>query len=352
MPTDHALRPAIRSAVIGFGTSGRVFHSPFLAALPEFSLDAIVTGNDARATEAAALHPMTKILPTVDDLLARAGDLDLVVIGSPPGSHAELATAMIDAGLDVVVDKPFTVTSDEGRALVAHAARAGRRLTVFQNRRWDGDYLTVRRLIDGGDLGEVGRFESRFEWWKPTPRESWKSETPVSAGGGILYDLGTHLIDQALCLFGSVDEIYAELATRRPGGIADDDAFVALRHTSGVISHLWMSSLAPQHGPRFRALGATGGYTSWGLDGQESALAAGVSPDSADFGVTERSRWGVSGVEGALAAVPTDRGDYGAFYRRLAAAVRGGAALPVDPADSIAVLEIIERIHRDGAARR
>ena len=352
MTTDAAWRAggAIRTAVVvGFGVSGRVFHCPFLTASSEYSLDAIVTGNPIRAADAARLHPAAAVLPAVGDVLARADMFDLIVIGSPPATHAELATAAINAGLDVVVDKPFTVSSAAGRALVAHAARAGRRLTVFQNRRWDGDYLTVRRLIDEGALDEVGRFESRFEWWKPQPRESWKSATGVDAGGGIVYDLGTHLIDQAIQLFGPVGDVYAELAVRRPGAVAEDDAFIALQHGSGPISHLWMNSMAPQFGPRFHVLGTSGGYTSWGLDGQEAALGAGMSPTDPAYGVTEEENWGVAGVEGALATIPTEHGDYGAFYRGLADAILHGAPVPVDPADAIAVLELIERVHADAS---
>ena len=337
----------IRTAVVGFGVSGRVFHCPFLAASSEYSLDAIVTGNPIRAADAARLHPAAAVLPAVGDVLARADMFDLIVIGSPPATHAELATAAIDAGLDVVVDKPFTVSSADGRALVAHAVRAGRRLTVFQNRRWDGDYLTVRALIDGGALGEVGRFESRFEWWKPKPREGWKSATGVDAGGGIVYDLGTHLIDQAIQLFGAVGDVYAELSVRRPGAVAVDDAFIALRHVSGPISHLWMNSMAPQFGARFHVLGASGGYTTWGLDGQEAALGAGMSPTDPTFGVTKEENWGAAGVEGALTAIPTERGNYGAFYRGLADAILRGAPVPIDPAEAIAVLELIEGIHAD-----
>lgn len=335
----------IRTAVVGFGVSGRVFHGPVLATDKAYSLDLIVTADPGRAAEAKRFHPDAYVVANVDELFARADELELVVLGSPPGTHAELAARALDAGLDVVVDKPFTVTSDEGRELIEHASRAGRRLTVFQNRRWDGDFLTVRRLAESGALGEVRRFESRFEWWKPEARISWKTEATVAEGGGILYDLGTHLIDQAITLFGSVAEVHAELEVRRPGGVAEDDAFVALRHESGVISHLWMSSLAPQFGPRFRVLGSSAGYTSFGLDGQESALAGGMTPDHVDYGVTPRGRWGVVGIEGALEEVPTERGDYGAFYRGLALALRSGEPVPVDPADAVVVLEIIERIH-------
>lgn len=335
----------IRTAVVGFGTSGRVFHALFLDADPAYSLDVIVTRDGSRRAAAAARHPSATTDATVDDLWAAADRLDLVVIGSPSGTHATLADAALDAGLDVVVDKPFAVTADEGRALIAKAARLGRTLTVFQNRRWDGDFRTVRRLVESDALGEVRRFESRFEWWKPQPPASWKTEATPAEGGGILYDLGTHLIDQAVQLFGPVAELTAEIDRRRPGAAADDDVFVALRHESGTRSHLWMNAVAPVFGPRFHVLGSRAGYTSWGLDGQEPALIAGALPTDPGFGETPEARWGVLGVDGAARPVPTDRGDYGEFYRLLTAAIREGAPVPVDPADAVAVLELIEQAH-------
>ncbi|WP_102194396.1 Gfo/Idh/MocA family protein [Microbacterium aurantiacum] len=348
---DAEQRP-IRAAVVGFGVSGRVFHSPFLAADRAYSLDLIVTGDPERASEAAKRYPSASVIGSVDEMFDRADDFDLVVIGTPPATHADIATAALEAGLDVVVDKPFTVTSQEGRDLIARAERLGRRLTVFQNRRWDGDFLTIRDLVRTGRLGAVRRFESRFEWHRPEIRASWKAEATAAQGGGILFDLGTHLIDQAVQLFGPIAEASAELAVNRPAGVADDDAFVAVRHASGTISHLSMNSLAAQFGPRFRVLGSESGYTSYGLDGQEAALAAGASPTDDDYGVTPPERWGVLGVEGSLAPLPTLRGDYGAFYRALADSIRSGAPLPVDPADSVAVLELIECLHAETPLRR
>ncbi|TFW00281.1 Gfo/Idh/MocA family protein [Leifsonia flava] len=342
----------IRTAVIGFGTSGRVFHAPFLAANDEFSLDVIVTSNAERRAEAERLYPDATIVDSPDDVIARAADLDLVVIGSPPETHAPLAEAALAAGLSVVVDKPFAVTAAEGRALIASAAASAGTLTVFQNRRWDGDFLTLRRLIDAGELGEVRRFESRFEWWKPAPPATWKSSTAAASGGGILYDLGTHLIDQALTLFGPVVDVYAEVRTLREGAGADDDAFVALTHASGTISHLWMSSLAPQFGPRFHVLGSDAGYTTWGLDPQEAALKGGGSPTDAGFGEKPENGWGELGLEGSILREPTDRGDYAGFYRALADTLLRDAPVPVDPADAVRVLEIIEAIHARGDAQR
>jgi scyllo-inositol 2-dehydrogenase (NADP+) len=337
----------IRTGLIGFGLAGRVFHAPFLAANADYSVDLIATGNPDRQAQAAAQHPGARVVARPEDLLAAAADLDLVIVATPPVSHADLADAALEAGLAVVVDKPFAVTSSAARALIEKAERMRLPLTVFQNRRWDADFLTLRKLIDDGALGDVRRFESRFEVWKPVQSKAWKAEATVTEGGGTLFDFGAHLIDQALQLFGPVESLVAEVETRRPGGGADDDAFVALRHTSGVRSHLWMNSLAAQAGPRFRVLGSDSGYIKWGFDGQEAALAGGTLPTDEDYGVEPESAWGTLGIDGSLVTVPAERGRYDAFYAGLADAILRGAGLPVDPRDSLRVIEIIEQIHRE-----
>lgn len=332
------MRP-LRTAVIGFGTAGRVFHAPFVATDPDFALTAVVTGDDQRRVEALTRHPGTAVVRTVEEL----PDIDVVVVATPPATHAELADRFLDAGVAVVVDKPFTVTSAEGRALAEKAERLGVPLTVFQNRRWDGDFRTVRRLLADGAFGEVWRFESRFEWWKPDRGASWKTSTPVSAGGGILYDLGTHVIDQAIQLFGPAEPVHSELFTRGSGA-APDDAFVALRHETGVVSHLWMNGLTAQTGPRFRVLGSAGGFTKHGLDPQEAALRAGALPTDAGFGADPEASWGRAGLDGEARVVPTEPGRYAEFYALLASALRAGGPLPVDPMDAVHVLELIERL--------
>ena len=215
---------------------------------------------------------------------------------------------------------------------------------MFQNRRWDGDFLTVADLVSTGRLGEVWRFESRFEWLNPRPRPAWKSATAGSEGGGVAYDLGSHLIDQAVQLFGPVADHYGEFVRHRTDTSNDDDSFIALRHESGVRSHLWMSSLVAQRGPRFRVLGSEGAYVVQGLDPQEAQLAAGTTPADPGFGRDDRV--GRLGTDASFETVPTLRGRYAEFYARLALALREGAPVPVAPRDALAGLRIIEDLHR------
>ncbi len=334
----------VRTAVVGFGVSGRVFHAPLIAAHPGYSLDVIVTADQPRAAEAARLHPHTRIVPTPEALFDVAGDLDLVVLGTPPQTHYDLAAAAMDRGLHVVVDKPFVTSRAQGEALITRASNAGVQLTVFQNRRWDADFLTLQDLVRGGALGEVRSFESRFEWWRPDGFGNWRDTAAASDGGGILNDLGAHLIDQAIQLFGPVAESYAETSNHGRQDGADTEAFVSLLHASGVRSRLWMNGMAARVGPRFHVLGSGAGYTKQGLDSQEAALADGMSPSNPAYGVEPEGSWGVLGVDGASEAVPARHGAYPEFYTRLAAALRGEGRLPVDPKESLEVLRVIENL--------
>ncbi|WP_458780439.1 Gfo/Idh/MocA family protein [Arthrobacter sp. D3-16] len=335
----------IRTAVVGFGISGKVFHAPLIAADPGYSLDVIVTADPARAAEAGRLYPQARVVPTPEDLFALSGDLDLVILGTPPLTHFDLASTAMAQGLHVVVDKPFVTTSAQGEGLISRAAEAGVQLTVFQNRRWDADFLTLKKLLREGALGEVRSFESRFEWWRPEGFGNWRDTAPLAEGGGILHDLGAHLIDQAVQLFGAVEQSYGETAKNGHPDGADTEAFVSLLHESGVRSRLWMNGMAAQVGPRFHVLGSKAGYTKWGLDGQEPALAAGMSPLDPSYGVERQDAWGVLGIDGSTTSVPAETGAYPQFYSELAAALRGEGTLPVNPAQSLEVLRIIEKIH-------
>jgi predicted dehydrogenase len=336
----------IRTAVVGFGISGKVFHAPLIAANPDYSLDMIVTAQPARAAEASRLYPRARIVATAEELFANAADLDLVILGTPPHTHFGLAATAIAHGLHVVVDKPFVPTSALGEELAGRADDAGVQLTVFQNRRWDADFLTLRKVLASGVLGQVTSFESRFEWWRPEGFGNWRDTVSLAEGGGILHDLGAHLIDQAIQLFGPVERSYGETANRgsHPDA-ADTEAFVSLLHASGVRSRLWMNGMAAQAGARFHVLGSKAGYTKWGLDGQEPALAAGMPPSDPAYGLDPQESWGLLGVDGTTSPVPAERGSYPEFYVQLAAALRGEGPLPVDPAGPLEVLKVIEGIH-------
>jgi scyllo-inositol 2-dehydrogenase (NADP+) len=342
---------AIRVGLIGYGLAGLAFHAPLIVTTPGLRLDAIVTANPERQAAAARNHPGARILSQAEPLFARNPRVDLIVIASPNRTHAPFAAAAIEAGIATVVDKPFAATPEAGRTLIDAANRRGVLLTVFHNRRWDGDFLTVRRLLTDGALGQVHRFESRFERWRPEPRRTWREEGTPSEAGGLLYDLGSHLIDQALVLFGPANTVYAELDRRRAGVVVDDDSFVALTHSSGVRSHLWMSSVAAQIAPRMRVLGSLAAYTKYGLDVQEAALRAGVRPGPG-WGEEMPEHWGRLGTEDDARPVATEAGSYPEFYRLLERALGQRGAAPVDPEDAIRSLEVIAAAQKSAAEHR
>lgn len=384
----------IRVAVIGYGTGGAVFHAPLISAAPGLELAAIVTRDPARAAGARRRHPGARILDSPERVWP--GGYDLVVVTTPNRLHVPLARAALDAGSAVVVDKPVAPTAAEARSLTG-----GPLVVPFHNRRWDGDFRTVRRLIgdadadataqaevragapngpgagsagtpgagrpggsgagtssraagdDGssGALGRVLRFESRFTRWRPRIKPGWKETADPAAAGGVLYDLGAHLVDQAITLFGPPVDVYAEVDVRRPGAQAADDAFVALTHANGVRSHLWMSAIAADLGPRFRVLGDRAGYVVHGLDVQEEQLRAGLTPLDAEYGVTPPEAYGALGTPDGTRPVPTEPGRYQDFYPAVAAALRGEGPPPVTLDDAVTGLEVIETaLHRVNGA--
>ncbi|MFB7026988.1 MULTISPECIES: Gfo/Idh/MocA family oxidoreductase [unclassified Streptomyces] len=356
--TDSPRTP-LRVGLVGYGLAGSVFHAPLIAASEDLVLAAVTTGNPERAAEARAAHPGVRVVAKPGELWAPgAEELDLVVVASPNKTHVEVATAALEAGLPVVVDKPLAGTAAEARGLAALAEERGLLLSVFQNRRWDGDFRTLRRLLDEDALGEVQRFESRFERWRPKPKGGWRESGAPEEIGGLLYDLGSHVVDQALVLFGPVVSVYAESDVRRPGAEADDDTFLALTHANGVRSHLYVSATTAQLGPRFRVLGQRAGFVKYGLDPQEAALRDGLRPGAggAAWGVEPEELWGRLGagespLTGGGAPVESLPGDYPAFYAAVAAALRGTGPNPVtahEAADALDVLEAARRSAREG----
>ena len=349
-PADPTARPPLRVGLVGYGVAGSVFHAPLIAATPGLVLHTVVTGDAGRQAEAAARYPGVRAVGSVDALWAERPDL--VVIASPNRTHAPLAEAALRAGIATVVDKPMTGTAAEAVALAELAQEQGLLLSVFHNRRWDNDFLTLRSLLASGELGAVRRFESRYERWRPALKGGWRESGDPAEVGGLLYDLGSHLVDQALTLFGPVRTVYAEAAAVRPGAEADDDTFVALEHAGGVRSHLWMSAVAAQQGPRLRVSGSTAAYVKYGLDPQEAALREGARPGATPaWGTEPASAWGMLG-DGPGRPFPTLPGDYPAYYAGIAAALRDGTAPPVTAREAIAVLDVLEAARRSAREGR
>ena len=350
-------RPPIRAGIIGYGLAGAVFHAPLIAATPGMRVNAIVTSHPERRARASSAFPSAAIYASPDVLFSDPHQLDLVVVATPNRAHAALGIAALQAGLPVVIDKPFASSSAEAERVVQVARESGKLLTVFQNRRWDNDFLTLQRLIASDSLGPVVRVESRFERFRPDIKpDAWRERPDPEEGGGLLFDLGAHLIDQARVLFGQPVSVYAESDIRRAGAEVDDDTFVALRFAGGQVAHLWMSVIPRQSGPRFRVVGTRGVYEKHGLDPQEDALSRGMRPGHLGWGIEPRERWGhLSTSAGGLAVdgvVETLTGSYETYYALVRDALIAGGPPPVDPADSLAVLRIIEAARESARSGR
>ena len=335
-----------RVALLGYGAAGEYFHAPLIHATAGLELAAVVTSDGERAARASSRYPGASVLPRSEDVLADSGSYDLLVIATPNASHVPLALAAIEARLPVVVDKPLATSAPEAQRVVERAHAAGLLLTVFQNRRWDSDFLTLQRLIGSGDLGTIWRFESRFERWRPQPKQGWRESGDPVDGGGILADLGSHLVDQALVLFGPVTRVFATMDKRRPGVAVEDDACIELSHASGVRSTLWMSAVAAHLGPRLRVLGSSAAYVVDGLDCQEDALRAGGDPASADWGKESPKRWGRVVAGDDSHPVTRGPGRYPDFYGKVRDALRLAGPVPVKPEDAVATLRVLDAARR------
>jgi len=335
----------MRVGIIGYGLAGRVIHGRLLAGTEDAEVVAVVTRDPGRRAEALRDFPAVTCFDTVGQMLATAR-LDLAVVATVTAAHPANALDCLQAGVATVVDKPLAADAEQAARIVA--AAGGTPLTVFQNRRWDADQLTLRRLREQDRLGQVLRYESRFERWRPQVDPTrWRDVTGPAQGGGALLDLGAHLVDQALTLFGPALSVYGEVETRRAGGstgpsaeFGDDDAFIALHHANGTYSHLWCSAIAAAAGPRLRVLGSAAAYVVDELDGQEDALRAGLPVSEAK----PRTGWLVRGAE--RESVDPARGRWDVFYPAVLAALRSGGTMPVDPMDAVRALEVIDAARR------
>jgi scyllo-inositol 2-dehydrogenase (NADP+) len=327
----------INAGLIGYGKAGSVFHAPLIEAVDGLNLRVIV---QRHGDEAARQHPAAIVIRHHAEVL---GDdaIQLVVIATPNELHFELARQALLAGKHVVVDKPFTVTSSQAAELIALAGRVDRRLTVFHNRRWDGDFLTVKQLLAQRTLGIIASFESRFDRYRNEPRPgSWR-EAAVP-GSGLLYDLGPHLIDQALQLFGEPQSLDADVRRERSFGAADDAFEIQMKYPDFEVT-LGAGMLVSAPTPRFTLRGSEGTWIKYGLDPQEANLQAGRSPREQSLGVEPSSQWGTLTTHDGERKIATVPGSYLTFYENVRDAIGGRAPLTVPADEARATIAIIER---------
>ena len=343
--------PRLKVGLIGYGYAGKTFHAPLIAAVPTLELAAVAS------SDAAKVHadwPGVTVFATPAELIAR-DDLDLVVIATPNDTHHRLASAALLAGRHVVVDKPFTVALDDARELVALARQRRRVLSVFHNRRWDGDFMTLRRLVADGALGRVVEMSSRHDRYRPEVRQRWREG--AGPGAGLWFDLGPHLADQALQLFGRPRAITLERDLTRDGALADDWFHASLRYDRLHV-HLHAGMLVAASAPRLAVHGTLASFVKEGLDAQEDALKAGVRPTW-----PPQPGWGIDpgrasrvtrAVDGAAVVEPVRMlpGAHMAYFAGVAAAIRGEAPNPVPPEEALAVMELIELGIRSADERR
>ncbi|MFQ2269283.1 oxidoreductase [Aeromonas enteropelogenes] len=335
----------LNAALVGYGFAGKTFHAPFLGTTPGLRLSWVVSRDAAKVQ---ADLPDCRV-GSLEEVLSD-NTVDLVVIATPNDTHAPLARQALLAGKHVVIDKPFALDLAEAKALVELAEKQQRLLSIFHNRRWDGDFLTVRRLLAEGTLGQIAQFESHFDRYRPEVRQRWREAG--GPGSGLWFDLGPHVLDQALQLFGLPDWLQADLAGQRPGSLSDDYFHVVLGYGEmRVVLH--GSCLVSATMPRFIIHGSAGSFIKFGMDVQEEQLKLGKRPPAADWGVDSEpgqlSRLWDGQLQQELVA--GEAGDYGAYYRGVCAAILGEGANPVPAGEALtvmALLDLARESHRSG----
>lgn len=338
----------IKTALCSYGMSGLVFHGPLLQANPGFSIVKIL---ERKKKESAGKHPGAELVKSYEDILEDAR-VELVVVNTPDHLHYEMAGRALKAGKHVVVEKPFTLRTEHADELIRLAQDNELLLSVFQNRRWDGDFLTVKEIIRKQKLGRLVDFESHFDRYRTEIQESWKDR---STGTGTLYNLGSHLVDQALQLFGMPEYLYCDSRILRDGALTDD-SYDLILHYPETKCMLRSSYLVREPGPRFILHGTGGTYLKWGIDPQEEALKHGSVPGLPGWGEEEESFWGkINALEGELfvqARYPTLPGNYMAYYDNIYGAIRENRPLEVRPEEARDVIRVIEAAYRSSREKR
>jgi scyllo-inositol 2-dehydrogenase (NADP+) len=334
--------------LMGYGTGGAIFHAPIIAATPGLRL-ARIASRSANPEQVGRAYPGVSLDDTPQAMLDDPA-ITLVVVCTPNASHYALARAALLAGKHVVVDKPFVLSSAEGDELAALAGERGLLLSVYHNRRWDGDFLTLRRAVASGELGPVHTYRAHFDRYAPQVKVRWKEQ--AQPGSGVLWDLGSHLIDQALQLFGLPRAVTAHLSTQRDGAQVED-AFELVLDYGKCKAVLHAGALVRAPGPRYEAHGSQGSFIKYGVDTQEDALKQGARPGDAGWGHDEPARYAtITTADGASRTVETVPGAYEAYYRGVHEAIASGTPAPVSAHDAVAVVRVIECAYRSHLERR
>jgi scyllo-inositol 2-dehydrogenase (NADP+) len=332
----------INTALCSYGMSGVIFHGPLLETHSAYKISKIL---ERTRNESKGKHPGSEIVRDYGAILEDP-EIELMVINTPDHLHLEMCTQAIEAGKHVVVEKPFTLKADDAGSLIGLARQKGIVLSVFHNRRWDGDFITVKKLIESGKLGRLVDFESHFDRFRNYIQESWKDQ---SNGTGTLYNLGSHLVDQALTLFGMPERLFCDSRLLRDGA-KTDDSYDLFLHYPEFKCLLRSSYLVKEPGPRFTLHGTEGSFLKWGVDPQEADLKAGLSPDSAKWGEEPESMWGKINStfkgEGLLGTLRTIPGNYLAFYDNVYGAIRNNQPLQVTAEQARDVIRIIEAAYK------
>ena len=323
----------VRFGLVGYGFGGRYFHAPLIASAAECDLIGVVTTSAERRELIAHEHPGVAVYDSLDDLVAAGAEA--VTICTPADTHSALTEQALTAGLATVCDKPFALDAAAALRSVDLAESCGLPLSPYQNRRWDSDFLTMRKLLAAGSLGTITGLESRFERFAP-------ADGPPAAGGGTLLDFCSHLVDQALVLLGPVEAVFAQLRTRDTG--LDDDVFLALTHADGTRSHIWGSWSQGAPGARFRLTGTDGTYVNDVGDSQEQVLVSGATPAALGdaWGVEPPERWGHLQRGEWSEQVRSEPGAWTVFYPAFARAVRGQGAVPVSARDAVQTARVLD----------
>ncbi len=342
-------KPVLNVGIVGFGLSGQVFHAPFIDVNPHFNLHTIVT----TGTIAGEKYPYIKTTPSFDELLANP-EIDLVIICSPNSLHFSHASTALQAGKHVIVEKPFTVNSAEAQSLIEISNKSGKYVFPFHNRRWDSDLLTLKNILGQGLLGKVVDYESRFDRFTPViSRAFWKYQQ--KEGGGTLFDLGIHLIDQAVSLFGAPEGVFCRLFNQREGSVTDDSFDLKLIYP-GLNVTIKGSIFVKEPGPRFQVHGTMGSFVKYGIDSQEAQLRLGKKPGTRGYGIEPARQRGILNTvlpgkefRGKIKTLP---GNYMEFFNNVYSVINNNAEMVVKPQDALLNIRIIEAARRSDTEKR